>query len=313
MANTFGPQGFLQAQGTGVTPSYEMVERAVSSSNTGAIFSGDPVMPAASTTGVATGYVTQGYAPVVLTVGTTGIASSASGIVTVTLTAQTTGVPGSPNAWAPPVGSVVTISGSTVTSGAGLNGDYTVASSTTTTAVMAAAAGVPESATSTGSGTVTVYVPVVGIFDGCKYLSVSQKRPVWSNYYPGSDANTAAAVTAYVITDPLAQFTVQTANTNTTATAVGLANIGANASFGYLNSGGSQVNGNTANGLSTFFLDQYTIGTSQYLPFKIISLPGYEPDGNNPFQTFNNNDYTAAYNNVVVGYNNMTFKQLRGV
>ena len=30
---------------------------------------------------------------------------------------------------------------------------------------------------------------LAGIFSGCKYLSVSQKRTVWSNYWPGSDAN----------------------------------------------------------------------------------------------------------------------------
>ena len=50
---------------------------------------------------------------------------------------------------------------------------------------------------------------MIGIFAGCKYLSVSQKRTVWSNYFPGvGDVNTAAAVTAYVITDPNAQFLV---------------------------------------------------------------------------------------------------------
>ena len=35
-----------------------------------------------------------------------------------------------------------------------------------------------------GSGSV---VPVAGIFQGCKYLSTSQKRTVWSNYWPGVD------------------------------------------------------------------------------------------------------------------------------
>ena len=29
--------------------------------------------------------------------------------------------------------------------------------------------------------------PIIGGFVGCKYLSTSQKRTVWSNYWPGSD------------------------------------------------------------------------------------------------------------------------------
>jgi hypothetical protein len=309
MANTFAPQGFLQTQGTGTTPSYELTQMAVSSSNTGAIFTGDPVMPAASTTGVATGYVTQGYAPVVVTI--SGI-TFASGVGTATITAITSGVPGSPNAWAPPVGSVLTLSGgSSFATGGAFVGSFTVTSSTTTTAVFAAPVSTYSSTYT--AGTSVIYPAVWGIFDGCKYLSASQKRVLWTNYWPGSDANTAAAVTANIINDPNAQFTVQTGNTNTTTTAVGIANIGANATFGYVLSGGAQVNGNTANGLSSFFLDQYTISTAEYLPFKILSLPGYMPDGNNPFSTTGNNDYTLAYNNVQVGFNNMQLKQLRGV
>ena len=309
MANTLAPQGFLQTQGTGTTPSYEISQMAVSSSNTVPIFSGDPVMPAASTTGVATGYVTQGYAPVTVVI--SGITFS-SGVATATITAITSGVPGSPNAWAPPVGAVLSISGaSSFATGGAFTGNFTITSATTTTMLFTAPVSTFSSTYTTGTS--VVYVPVFGVFNGCKYLSNSQKRTVWSNYWPGSDANTAAAVTANIINDPNAQFIAQTANTNTTATAVGIANIGANASFGYLQSGGSQVNGNTANGLSTFFIDQNTIGTSEYLPFKILSLPGYDPAANNPFSTTQNNDYTLAYGNVQVGFNNMQLKQLRGV
>ena len=35
------------------------------------------------------------------------------------------------------------------------------------------------------AGTTTL----AGIFVGCKYLSVSQKRTVWNSYWPGSDAS----------------------------------------------------------------------------------------------------------------------------
>jgi hypothetical protein len=320
MANTFAPQGFLQTQGTGVTPSFELTQMAVSSSNTGAIFSGDPVMQAAGTTGLATGYITQGYAPVPVVISAIAFTATTFANTTFTITAITSGVPTSPNAWAPPVGSVLSIgAGSYFATGGSFQGNFTVNSSTTTTIVATSGLGTTTGSTTyTGTynaGTSYVYVPVVGVFDGCKYLSTSQKRVVWSNYYPGSDANTAAAVTANVINDPLAQFTVQTGNSNTTATAVGITNIGLNATFNYSQSGASPatVNGNTANGLSTMFLDQYLIGNSEFLPFKILSLPGYSPDGNNPFSTTQNNDYTAAYGNVIAGFNNMQLKQLRGV
>ena len=316
MANTFAPQGFLQTQGTGTTPSYEITQMAASSSNTGAIFSGDPVMQAAGTTGVATGYITQGYAPVPVVISAIASTATTGASTTATFTAITSGVPGSPNAWAPPVGSVLAISGgSYFATGGTFQGNFTINSSTTTTAVFT---GPLDGQSFTGTytaGTSYVYVPVVGVFDGCKYLSTSQKRTVWSNYYPGSDANTAAAVTCNVINDQNAQFLVQTGNSNTTATAVGITQIGVNATFNYSQSGASpaSVNGNTANGLSSMFLDQYLLGTSEFLPFKILSLPGYAPDGNNPFSTTQNNDYTLPYGNVIAGFNNMQLKQLRGV
>ena len=52
---------------------------------------------------------------------------------------------------------------------------------------------------------------LAGIFVGCKYLSVSQKRTVWGNYWPGSDAT--GDVEAYVIDDPNAQFVVMGTST----------------------------------------------------------------------------------------------------
>ena len=72
--------------------------------------------------------------------------------------------------------------------------------------------------TGTPTGYITVGVPativgdnvhpIAGIFWGCQYLSTSQKRTVWSQYWPGSDAT--GDVIAYVIDDPNARFVVQT-------------------------------------------------------------------------------------------------------
>jgi len=155
-----------------------------------------------------------------------------------------------------------------------------------------------------------VYVPVAGVFTGCKYLSTSQKRTVWSNYWPGSDAN--GDVTAYAITDPNAQFVVQTGNSNTTATAVGLANVGQNIGFSYSQSGVTTTNGNTATGISTYFADQYTLSANSaqgyyanaVLPFRIVSLLNYVPGQTSPLVSINGSDPTTAYNKIVVGFNN---------
>lgn len=322
MANTFAPNGFAQIQGTGSAPTYEQTQLAIASGNTTPIFFNDPVTQAAGTTGLGTGYVTQGYGPVALTVGSTGIATSSAGVLTVTFTAATTStsgnLPSSPNAWAPPVGSTIIINGSTA-SAANLNGSFTVTSSTTTTAVCANS-GATISATSTASGTVTVIVPIAGVFAGAKYLSTSAKYTVWRNYWPGSDANGDAI--AYVITDPNAQFIVQTANSNTTATAVGLANIGQNIGFNYNDSASTgETNGNTANGLSTFFADQYSLIANSsagpvanaYLPFRIIALANYVPGAVSPLASINGNDSTTAYNKIVVGFNNAMPRQFFGV
>lgn len=130
---------------------------------------------------------------------------------------------------------------------------------------------------------------LAGVFVGCKYLSVAQKRTVWSSYWPGSDNN--GVVYAYVVNDPNARFVAQAAsNLNVTQAAVG-------ASISL--AGGS--GGNTANGISGMYLD--TVGTASDAPFRVISLVT-EPPGSN------GTDITAVANYVVVGFLNVSTKTL---
>ena len=317
MANTFAPFGFDQYKGTGAAPTFEQVPAAIATANTTPIFSGDPVVNATNSTGIGTGYITQFYGSVQLTVGATAIATSANGILTVTFTASPTSSIGTVlTGWAPPVGSTLVISGAT---GAGVNGAFTVTSATTTTAVVANP-GLGASLTSTASGTVTVFVPVAGIFVGCKYLSTSQKRTVWSPYWPGSDAN--GDVLGYVISDPNAQFLVQTANSNTTATAVGIAAVGQNINVAWNDSTATgETNGNTASGQSTMFADQRSLvensaaGTASnaYLPFRVVSLANYIPGQTSPLVSVNGNDPTSGYNSIVVGFNNAMPRNFNGI
>lgn len=132
---------------------------------------------------------------------------------------------------------------------------------------------------------------IAGIFVGCKYLSVSQKRTVWSNYWPGSDVASGNIVEGYIVNDPNAKWTVQSDATGLTQAAVN-ANISYNTGVG-----------NTANGISGATLGA-TIGTTATLPFRVISL--LQGVGLNGMEA-------GAYNIAVVAFNSVATKQLTGV
>ena len=295
MANTSSPFGFQQYRGTGSAPTFEQVPAAILSTNSTAIGFGDPVCQATGTTGLGTGYIIQCPAPTTLAI--TG-QSLSNGVMTETFTAL------SP-ALAPPVGAWVVIYGGT-TSGT-VNGAWQILSSSTTTFTHNF-----SGAISTASNTAVVYYPPSGIFVGCTYLSTAQKRRVWSNYWPGSDA--AADAEAYLITDPNAQFLIQTANSNTTATAVGLTYVGQNI-------GHALGTVNTANGLSTAYADQYTLdansgagaAANSFLPWRIVGFPGLATGVTYPLAGANGNDPTTAYNRIVVGFNNSMPRGFAGI
>lgn len=136
---------------------------------------------------------------------------------------------------------------------------------------------------------------IAGVFAGCKYLSVSQKRTVWSNYWPGSDVASSNTVEAYIINDPNARFVVQAGGSTTP---IGYADINANI-------GANLGTGNANTGISGAYIDQTTIATTSTLPFRIIGLVT-DPPGSN------GTDTASAYNYVIVGFNNISSKQLTG-
>jgi hypothetical protein len=145
---------------------------------------------------------------------------------------------------------------------------------------------------STANGYITQASPgttvLAGIFVGCKYQSTSQKRTVWSRYWPGSDAT--GDVEAYVIDDPNAQFLVQTLASSFaisgTVTNFTSSPVGQYAQF-------SIGTGNTANGLSGAYLSG--LGTTATFPFIVRDMWISNSNGGDP---------TAAYCNVIVGFNN---------
>lgn len=199
MANTNAPFGFRQYSGTGSAPTYEQVSMLIASSDTTAIYFGDPVVP------LNTGYIAKG---------------DPSGAPT---------------------------------------------------------------------------VQVAGIFVGCKYTSVSQKRTVWSNYWPGSDNN--GDVTAYVVNDPNAKFLVQVGGSSSVGATQ--TDVNANVQFAY-------GTGNANTGISGAYIDiSVSPTTTATLPFRIVDLVTQPPGGPGTA--------SGAYNYVIVAFNNVSTKQLTSV
>ncbi len=150
---------------------------------------------------------------------------------------------------------------------------------------------------SASTGATPAALGIGGIFVGCKYLSVAQKRTVWGNYWPGSDVASPNLVTAYIINDPNAKFMAQSDST-------GLALADVNATIGFVIG-----TGNTANGISGAYLDTSTLNTSTYnvdAPFKVISIVN-DPPGSPG--TLSN---SQAYDYAIVAFNNVNTRNFTG-
>lgn len=136
---------------------------------------------------------------------------------------------------------------------------------------------------------------LVGIFLGCQYYSTSQKKTIFNNYWPGSDAT--GDVVAYIDDDPQSFWMVQAGVSATPFTDI---YIGSTADI----VSGSGANGSTTTGVSGMSLATPT--TTNTLPFKVANIVTSPP-------TANGRDITTAYNNVIVSFNNQQFKALLGV
>jgi hypothetical protein len=143
---------------------------------------------------------------------------------------------------------------------------------------------------SAGGSTITL----AGIFVGCKYLSTSISRTVWSNYWPGGSpvsSGNQSTIEAYVINDPNAQFLAQADSTGVTQ-----ANVGSNVDF---NIGtGTAVSGYGVSGAYII----HTPATGSAYPFRFLSLVLNPPGANGT--------NSGAYNYCVVAFNNVETKNL---
>lgn len=136
---------------------------------------------------------------------------------------------------------------------------------------------------------------LAGVFVGCKYLSVSQKRTVWSNYWGAADVASANSVEVYLVNDPNARFVAQVGGSSSTGLVA--ADIGLNVQFNY-------GTGNTANGISGAFIVFNSGAVTTTLPFRVVSLK-VDPPGVNGTEA-------GAYNLAVVAFNNVETRNLLG-
>ena len=139
----------------------------------------------------------------------------------------------------------------------------------------------------TGSASGDTYKHI-GVFAGCEYVSSTTGKKTWSNYWPGSGADTNFDIVAHVYDNPTQRFVIATDATFTNR-ATAIAAIFENTQF---NTGTS---GSTTTGVSSASMDVATLdATNASLPLKILGL----------YDDPENSDYTAAGASIVVMFNN---------
>jgi hypothetical protein len=119
-------------------------------------------------------------------------------------------------------------------------------------------------------------VPIVGVFNGCKYTDPTSGEQVFSNYYPAS--TNASDIIAFIIDDPNVVFEIQADDTFPVADLFG------NFDIVYTTAG------STLSGISGAELDVTTGATTAGLPIKAIDI-SEDPE---------NSDVASANTNVLV-------------
>lgn len=144
----------------------------------------------------------------------------------------------------------------------------------------------------TGSASGDTYKHI-GVFYGCEYVSSVTGKKTWSNYWPGSGANTNFDIVGYVYDNPTQRFTIAT-DASFTDRATAKAAIFENSQF---NTGTS---GSATTGSSSASLDVATLDASnESLPIKILGI----------YDDPTNQDYAAAGIQMIVMFNNHALLQ----
>jgi|TARA_R100000081_G_C4794165_1_gene159693 hypothetical protein len=152
--------------------------------------------------------------------------------------------------------------------------------------VIPIAAGVIDDLQAAAGGTVSI----VGVFNGCEYVSSTTGETVFSNYWPGSGADSDFPVKAFLYDDPSMLFTIATSNVqsgNDTEAELRTA-VFANIQLANGNSG------STTTGKSSATADLNTVATTNSHALRIMGILD-DPE---------NADFSAAGIPLIVRINN---------
>ena len=149
--------------------------------------------------------------------------------------------------------------------------------------VIPLAAGVIDRVGAAAGGT----VGLVGVFYGCEYVSSTTGEVVFSNYWPGSGADSDFPVKAFVYDNPMQLFTIAS-DASLTDEATARAATFANANFS------SGQSGSTTTGMSSAALAVSTIATTNTLNLRIMGI----------VDDVENADFAASGIGVIVRLNN---------
>ena len=130
-------------------------------------------------------------------------------------------------------------------------------------------------------------VGLLGVFWGCEYVSSTTGEKVFSNYWPGSGADSNHPIKAFVYDDPMQLFAIAS-DASLTSKATMRGHVFANANFS------TGTSGSTTTGISSAALAVSTIATTNVLNLRIM---GWQEDPENQ-------DFTAAGIPVIVRLNN---------
>jgi len=137
---------------------------------------------------------------------------------------------------------------------------------------------------------------LAGIFLGCDYLSVVNKRRTWSNWWPGTDTAAGTFSNVKLINDPPAQFYCQVGGSTTTGFVQ--ADLGQNFQFAY-------GTGTTSNGISGAYADESVArAATTTLPFRVVQLVTDPPGANGTA--------TGPYTAIIAAFVNVETKTLAG-
>ena len=130
-------------------------------------------------------------------------------------------------------------------------------------------------------------VGLLGVFWGCEYVSSTTGEKVFSNYWPGSGADSNHPVRAFVYDNPMQTFVI-TSDSTLTSEATARGHVFSNANFA------TGTSGSSTTGISSATLAVGTIATTAALHLRIIGIQD-DPE---------NQDFTAAGIPLIVRLNN---------